>query len=417
MRRPDRIERLYIDFDGFFASAEQHFDPSLIGRPVGVVPLDSEATSLIAASREAKKAHGFKVGTKVREARRICPGIVIKVARPDLYVKLHHAIREAVEDVIHVTGVRSIDEMVCVLTADEAERGHEIAREIKQRLRDAFGPALTASIGLAPNELLAKLAAEMEKPDGLVMIRPEDLPGRLMGLHLREIPGIGPGMWERLSGMDIADMAALWALAPKQARAIWGNVEGERFWAGLHGYALEREETRRRMFGHGRVLAWDWRQPERQRDCARLLLVKAARRMRREGFEAGALMLWIRGEKGEAWATENRFPPLHDDRNLLAALDRLFKSGWTSGAAPRRARSLHVTLHGLTAIGAGQRDLFTTPTEQAEHDRWERLTDIADTLNARYGKSMVSFGLRHEPPGGYAGAKIAFGRIPDLADF
>ena len=117
MRKPTGLERLYVDFDSFFASAEQHLQPHLRGKPVGVIPVDSEHTGLIAVSREAK-ALGIKRGTFVRDARRQCPGIVLVTARHEAYVELHRQILEAIETVLPVKAVCSIDEMVCRLVGD-----------------------------------------------------------------------------------------------------------------------------------------------------------------------------------------------------------------------------------------------------------------------------------------------------------
>jgi DNA polymerase IV len=415
MRKPAGVERLYIDFDSFFATAEQHLQPHLRGRPVGVIPIDTPNTGLIAASREAKRL-GIKRGMWVREARAVCPDIALVAARHEKYVALHKDIVRAVERVLPVAAVRSIDEMVCALAVNESARAEAVARSVKAALASEIGPALTCSIGLGPNELLAKIAAEMEKPDGLVLLRPEDLPGPLLRLPLTDIPGIAKGNAARLERAGIGDMAGFWALAPKQARAIWGNVDGERLWTLLHGYAIERPATRRAMFGHGRVLPHAWRTPERLEACARVLVVKAARRMRREGFAARALALWFTDRDTAGWFGEERFGPVFDDRSILGSLGHLFASARRTGA-PLSGRSLHVALHDLVPAGEVTRDLFEFTPEFANRRRWESLSLLADGLNARYGRAVVNVGPWVEPPGGYAGAKIAFNRIPDEADF
>ncbi|WGF87137.1 Y-family DNA polymerase [Marinivivus vitaminiproducens] len=416
MRKPEGVERLYVDFDSFFASAEQHLRPELRGRPVGVVPLDSEGTSIIAASREAKRI-GIATHTSVRDAKAICPDIALVTARHDVYVRLHAAIRDAIDDVLPVAGVRSIDEMVCRLASNEAPRALDIGRTIKARLAATFSPVLTGSVGIGPNELLAKIAAEMEKPDGLVQLHPNDLPGRLLGLKLRDLPGVAKGIEARLARAGVVDMHGLWALPPKHARRIWGSVEGERFWALLHGYALERPATERAMFGHGRILPRGWQTPVRNRDCARLLLGKAARRLRREGFRARALTLGLRGRDGERWQAEERFAPVRDDRALLIRLDTLFARARSDDRAPFPAMALQVSLHGLVPDGQAPSDLFDTDKDVRARERWERLSEIADALHRRHGREMVTLGPQVELPGGYAGAKIAFGRIPDALDF
>lgn len=416
MRKPAGLERLYVDFDSFFASAEQHLEPRLRGRPVGVIPVDSEHTGLIAVSREAK-ALGLKRGTFVRDARRLCPGLVLVTARHELYVELHHTIVAAIETVLPVKAVCSIDEMVCVLTPSEQARALALARRVKETIAREIGPSLTCSVGLGPNELLAKIAAEMQKPDGLVALHPDSLPGPLLSLPLSDIPGIARGNAARLARAGITDMAALWRLQPKELRRLWGSVEGERLWMGLHGYAVERPETQRRMFGHGRVLPADWRHLGGAYACARVLLAKASSRMRRAGFAARTLALWLTDRESAGWYGEERFPPTWDDPALLASLARLFLHAERELPPRSRSRSVHVTLHDLVPVREIEGDLFGFTREAQLKRRREYLSLLADRLNASHRRTLLHWGPWTTIPGGYAGAKIAFNRIPDPADF
>ena len=416
MRKPTGLERLYVDFDSFFASAEQHFQPRLRGRPVGVVPVDSEHTGLIAVSREAK-ARGVKRGTGVREARQICPGIVLVTARHERYVELHHAIVETIGSIVPVKAVCSIDEMVCALLPSEQARALTLASRVKSAVASRIGPALTCSVGLGPNELIAKIAAEMEKPDGLVAIHPDDLPGPLMCLPLTDIPGIAKGNAARLARAGISDMGALWRLQPKELRRLWGSVEGERLWMGIHGYAVERPETHRRMFGHGRVLPSGWRNLSGAYACARVLLVKAANRMRRAGFAARSLALWLTDRDSAGWYGEEKFQPAWDDPSLLASLSRLFSHAEREIPKRNLGRSVHVTLHDLAPMKDAEGDLFGFTEEAQRRRRQERLSLLADRFNAAHRKTLLHWGPWISIPGGYAGAKIAFNRIPDAEDF
>lgn len=412
MRRPLSLDRLYLDFDSFFASVEQQLRPELRGRPVGVIPTDTANTCLIAASREAKAA-GVRGIISVREARRLVPDIALVVQRPDVYVKLHHRIRACIDAVVPILAARSIDEVVADIAGWTSEEAFERAKLIKQRLAAAIGPYVTCSIGLAANELLAKIAAEMRKPDGLVALHPADMPGPLLELQLRDLPGIAGGMTRRLAAAGVTDVAGLLALAPKQARAIWRSVEGERFWAQLHGYAIERPAAKKCMFSHSRVLPPDWRNSALARDCARLLTIKAARRLRREEYSARRFSLSISGKHGEeSWAREIALPSSSDDHAFLKCLDRAWPKRWPCGAA-----IISVTLHGLGPIQSEADDLFANPQVEAERRRWLTISNTLDLINRRYGGTLVSLGPHVEPPGGYAGGKIAFGRIPDLADF
>uniref|UniRef100_UPI00352CBA58 Y-family DNA polymerase n=1 Tax=Mangrovicoccus sp. HB161399 TaxID=2720392 RepID=UPI00352CBA58 len=364
-QKPPEISRLYLDFDSFFASAEQHFNPSLRGRPVGVVPLDSAHTSCIAVSREAK-AQGVKSGFSVRAARQVLPDMVFVIARHDVYVRLHKRILAVIDTILPVAEVRSIDEMVCALLPEEARQGEALALRIKAALAEGFSPVLTCSIGMAPTELLAKIGAEMHKPDGIAVIRSTDLPERLAGLDLAALPGISKGMQARLAAAGVTDFPALWRLAPKQARAIWGNVEGERFWNGLHGHHSERPEAAKSMFGHSRNLPRDWRTPERIAACARQLALSAARRLRREGLRATRLTLSLRGEVqraprgrdpgGQSWSWEGTFPPARDDRTFLLSLSDGLSAARAAVRFPPRAVS--VAIHGLKGEDEITGDLF-----------------------------------------------------------
>lgn len=417
MRLPDQIERLYMDFDSFFASVEQQDDPALIGQPVGVIPLDSEHTSLIAASKQAK-AMGATRGVPVREARQLCPGIALRTARHDRYVEVHNAILASVGAILPVRRVWSVDEVECALMGREQREPEALAARIKQRLAEDIGPAITCSIGFAPNQFLAKVAAEMNKPDGLVILRPADLPGPLFTLKLTDLPGVARSMERRLLAAGVTSVEALWNLSPKHARALWGSVNGERFWAQLRGYDVEIPETQRMMFGHGRVLSRDWRGAGRARACCRLLAAKAARRMRRAGFHAQSLSLSLTWEEAEAgrWAGEVRFDAAADDHTVFAALEELFAAAMAAHPR-RRIRKVHVMLHRILPAAARVDNLFEGADSRSLRRRREAATGAMDELNKRYQTCVLSVGPRAEPPGGYAGAKIAFGRIPDMEEF
>ncbi len=425
------IARLYLDFDSFFATAEQHFNPALRDRPVGVVPLDSPNTTCIAISREAK-ARGLKGMASIADARKLIPEMQFVVARHDVYVRLHDRIIEVIESCLPIAQVRSIDEVVCELKPSEAAEGLALGERIKAALQAAFGDVLTCSIGMAPTELLAKIAAEDSKPDGLALLNGQDLPGKLYHLKLQKLPGISDGIEGRLTAAGVADFAGLWRLAPKQARAIWGNVEGERFWNGLHGYHSERPATQKRMFGHSRILLKDWQTSEKIAVCTRQLCLSAARRVRRAELKATKLTLSMkgggyrgrRGATGEVlkWSHEVAFPPACDDKCFLDALNAALTAA--RGSVSFRAQSVGVVLHGLQDPLTVTGDLFDLPhaaqperDKRAERQKWERVSVMLDNLRARLGPEAITLGPQTEIPGGYLGAKIVFGRIPDRADF
>lgn len=137
MRKPDTIEKLYLDFDGFFASVMQQAMPKLRGKPVGVIPFETSAansTIVIACSKEAK-AKGCKNVMTVREARNICPEIVLVTQRPDLYRRAHNALLNEISCEIPIETVKSIDELSCSLDGRDIADPTQLAQRIKARLR------------------------------------------------------------------------------------------------------------------------------------------------------------------------------------------------------------------------------------------------------------------------------------------
>ena len=150
-----RLRWLFLDLNSYFASVEQELVPSLRGRPMAVVPVVADTTCCIAASYEAK-AFGVKTGTQVGEAKRMCPGIELVEARHELYVDYHNRIVEAVETVVPVSSVMSIDEMACRLMGREQPllAALDLAQRVKTKIRDTVGSTLRCSVGLAPNRYL-----------------------------------------------------------------------------------------------------------------------------------------------------------------------------------------------------------------------------------------------------------------------
>jgi DNA polymerase IV len=416
MYKPTDIQTLYIDFDCFFASVEQQFRPKLRGKPMGVLPLDSKYSGFIAVSREAKLL-GIKRGARLVDVQETWPGFPAVIARHDVYMQVHHEILAAMDTVLPVHKVWSVDEVECTLMGREKDNWQDIAAQVRTTLALAIGPYITPSIGFGANQLLAKIAAEMDKPNGLVCLHPRNMPQAIHNIKMSDIPGIGKRMGRRLEKAGITTMPQLLRLSGKQMRGLWGSVEGERLWAGLQGYALEKPKTKRGMFGHGRILSPDWRNRRGVRDCARLLLVKAARRLRRQDYAAGRLSISVGfQDRGRLSREYTLTPPAYDDQRLLQALETLLGPLWQS-APPAQPFKVSVCLSSIVPLHTRVEDLLEQETDRTRRRQWEHLSSVLDKLNVRYGATVVSQGTHIEPPGGYAGGKIAFGRIPDKEDF
>src|SRR5271156_982759 len=410
---------LYVDFNSYFASVEQQLRPELRGKPIAVVPVETDSTCAIAASYEAK-AFGVKTGTPIYEAKRLCPGIVCVLARHERYIEFHHRLIEEIERHIPVTAVCSIDEVVCRLMDNEisVERSTEIAQSIKRGIAKTIGPYMRCSIGIAPNRYLAKVGTELQKPDGLVMLRAKDLPQKLFSLKLRDLPGVGANIGHRIQTAGIADLPSLFALNPQQMRTIWGSVWGEKLWYLLRGMELPDEVTARRSIGHSHVMAPELRDPIKAKDVARRLTLKAASRLRRREYYAGAMSFSARLENDTRVHAEERFYRAQDNKTLLDLLDKL----WTQALRQSRGvriRKVSVTLSDLVAATNLQSDLFATlpDADLVARGKSERLSRAMDTINHRFGRDSILVGMTPSQGQSFSGTKIAFTRIPDEDEF
>ncbi len=394
---------LVLDLNSFFASCEQQENPALRGQPVAVVPMQADTTCVIAASYPAK-AFGIKTGTMVREARQMCPALHIVSARPRLYVEYHHRILEAIESCVPVEDVMSIDEVACRLdrVQQEPAKARALGLAMKAAIHGNVGASLTSSIGIAANRLLAKLASNMQKPDGLTILRPEDLPRAILHLDPEDINGIGANMAARLRHAGIHSMADLWAADARRLRRVWNGVVGARFHALLHGADLPSPVHPRRSIGHQHVLPPEQRTMARAMPVIRQLLTRAAQRLRHEGFYCRRLMLNVKWLQDLGYyAEERRFRETQDTGFLLRALMPMWH------AAPDfKPLRVGVVLADLAAEESHQPDLFDRPKPAA-------LTGAIDKLNEKYGRGTIGYGCSAAE----LIAKIAFQRVPDMREF
>lgn len=409
------LKWLFFDLNSYFASVEQQDRPELRGKPVAVVPAMTDSTCAIAASYEAK-AYGVKTGTKIYEAKKKCPGLRCVLARHDLYVDYHHRIFRELENHLHVTKICSIDEAACLLLGREREPENavKLAHQIKDGLRTNIGPAIRCSIGVGPNAFLAKIATDMEKPDGLVLLEPGQYQDRLFSLKLTDLPGINVNMARRLGAANIFTIEQFWNLAPKHARKVWGSIEGERFWYKLHGYDVPEQKTQKRVVGHSRVLDPQLRHPDKAAAITRQLLLKAATRLRRYELYARRLSLQVRGTEKWRWADERVFAPTQDNFALVKHLESMW-SQMQADTGRGRLLKVSISLYDLYQREEVTLDLFETAPEAPRNAKV--LSETMDQLNQRYGSGTVRLGITPGTKSGFVGTKIAFTRIPESAEF
>lgn len=416
---PKELRWLYVDFNSFFASVEQQLDPRLRGKPIAVIPVETDSTCAIAASYEAK-AFGVKTGTPIYEAKKMCPGLICVLAGHEHYVEFHERILDEIDNHIPVTAVCSIDEMACSLMKNErsAERVTAIAKSIKAGISKNIGEYVRCSIGVAPSKYLAKVATDMQKPDGLTILTSEDIPRRLLELKLRDLPGIGHNIEQRINRAGIYDMQALLKLQPKHMRAVWGSIWGEKMWYYLRGYDLADEETHRSTVGHSHVLAPDMRPPHQAYQIARRLTMKAAARLRRMEYCAGKFSVSFRVENGPRLGLEAPCQPSQDSFVFLTLLEEMWLE-LVREAKNARIKKVNVVLHGLVPEKDLhiQGDLFAPAIAPQKRIKNEKISKVMDQLNQKFGKDTVLLGMTPNQGKSFTGTKIAFTRIPDMEEF
>jgi DNA polymerase-4 len=427
--QPDLFSFLHIDLNSFFASVEQQLHPEFRGKPVGVCGTMADTGALIAASYEAK-ALGVKTLTKVAEARRLIPDIILVNGSHTQYAEFSHRISAAVDRVCPVAHTPSIDEMVCELIGRERQppTARKISLAIKQAIKDDVGETLRCSIGMAPNRYLAKIASDMQKPDGLIGLLPSQLPRAIAHLELRDLPGVGARTEIRLNAKNIHTMPQLLALDRTAMHALWDSVWGDRLYHWLRGADTGDDGAPvasdiQKSLGHSHVLAPEHRTPAGSWAVAHKLLHKAAMRLRMEHFHTTSLAVTIKyslnreqaaaipktkkhtsGITQTGWAMEARFRPCQDTLSLLEALQGCWKQA-PNASENQKPFFVGVTLRNLIPESELQSTLFEEPGNR------NQLSATMDKLNLKYGHTTLHFaGML--PARDSAPTRIAFTQIP-----
>lgn len=398
-----QLSTLFIDMNSYFASVEQQLRPELRHRPVAVVPTLTDSTCCIAASYEARR-FGIKTGTNVGVAKRLCPDLVCVEGRPENYVRMHHAIVAAVETCIHVTEIHSIDEMSCRLMGVERTPSNaiEIAHRVKQAIASHVGEYLRCSIGIGPNRFIAKVASDMQKPDGLVIIRKEELPHRLFSLELIDLPGIGQRMQVRLHRRGIRTVQQLCSLSEKELCFVWESILGRFWWNWLHGHEVNDIAAHRRTVGHTHVLPPSLRNPASACAVIIRLIHRAAARLRHLGYWARQMHVFVRNLSQPAWKARVHLGLCQDTLTMVEVFSRLWRQRPVG-----KPFQVGVTLFDLVPDRNATKPLFDGERKRIE------LSQVMDQLNTRFGTHTIYLAGMHDvnrvaPP------RIAFKHIPAL---
>lgn len=380
----DRVV-MHIDMNAFFASVEQQANPELRGKPIAVI--GSHGRTVITTSSYEARTFGVKTGMAKWEALKVCPQLIFVVGDNKKYTYTSSRIIEMMKQYTPLVEVFSIDEAWLDVTHSlqlfgSAER---IAYLLKAQIRQSFG--INCSIGIAPNKLLAKLASDMKKPDGLTVIRPEEVSKILETISIGDLCGIGKKLERHLNLLSIKTCGQL-GRADEQMLTSKFGIMGKRYkqWGqGIdHSPVIPQdEEDEVKSVGHSMTLRSD---VDTREDILKYLLQLSemvGRRARRYGVAGKTVTLYIR--------FADYFSSVHKQEtltNYINQSDEIYEAATTilnSIEICQKVRLLGVKLSNLQHHSQ-QQQLF--PEEQKK----AKLTQAMDAINNKLGDFTVTYG-------------------------
>lgn len=375
---------IHIDMNAFFASVEQQANPALRGRPIAVIGSGGR-TIITTASYEAR-AFGVKTGMTVWEGKRACPELVLVVGDNRKYTHASKEIVKILRDYTPQVEVFSIDEAFLDITGSlglfgSAER---ISYLIRSRIRHNLG--LTCSIGIAPNKLLAKLASDMKKPDGLTVIRPEEVARLMERTPIKDICGIGGKTERQLNLLGIRTCGDLGRFPVTVLKKRFGVV-GEKL--RLMGLGVDdspvvpdEEAEDVKSVGHSTTLDRDLTERSDILRCLLQLSEMVGRRARRYGVHGKTVTLTVR------YADFTTFSRQESQGGYINRSDEICRAAVAildSIELVQPVRLLGVRISSLRHQGE-QLPLFDSERKKA------LATCVMDNVNNRYGDFTVTFG-------------------------
>lgn len=387
---------LHVDMDAFYASVEQRDDPRLRGRPV-IVGGTSNRGVVAAASYEVR-AFGVRSAMPIREALRRCPHAICVKPRMSVYREVSHQVFSIFHDYTPIVEGLSLDEAFLDVTASLALKGDaiSIARGIKERIRAQT--QLGASVGVAPNKLVAKIASELEKPDGLTVVNADNLRAVLDPLTVRRLPGLGRKLGERVEAAGLATLgelrvapdAVLWPIFGRDSQRMRERASGidERpVMSEWDEKSISAEETFfSDLTDHSKMHAEVLRLADR-----------ASQRMRAQNLATGCVQVKIRRHDFTTFTRQKRFEPSTTDSRTIAKIAAELLTAWLAEQPRAKVRLLGVGVNHLHA--ADQMDLFGVPTA-ANAPASTALDSAVDLIRERFGNLAVRRGSALPEAGG-----------------
>jgi DNA polymerase-4 len=375
---------LHVDMDAFYASVEVMDDPSLAGKPV-IVGGRPGARGVVSASSYEAREYGVRSAMPLVRAGRLCPDGVYLPVRMARYEEVSERIFALFGEYTPLVEGLSVDEAFLDVrgSARLFGPGPAIGREIKRRIREEIG--LPCSVGVAPVKFVAKIASDLEKPDGFVVVEPEEVVGFLDGLPIERLWGVGEVTAERLRHLGITRVGQIRGAGREFLTERFGEI-------GAHLYALSvgRDDRhvvpdwQRKSVGHETTFPEDIDDPEILLGVLLDLSEEVARRARRGGHRGRTVTLKVRYAPFETHTAQTTLDvATNTTEEIWQAARELFLK--TARVPPRRVRLLGVSISRLGGPGDRQLGLFTERT----HERAERLDAAMDDIVDRMGRDSI----------------------------
>lgn len=375
---------MHVDMNSYFATAEQQANPFLRGKAICIAgKSSSERTVCAALSVEAKK-FGLKSGVSVWEARQNCPSIIIVPADYSKYQFISRQVFTILEQFTPLIEIFSIDEAFLDLTdlVRNTEEAKEIAYRIKSEIRTKIGDYLSCSIGISHNKILAKLASEMQKPDGLTVINHDNLKEILQKTPVEDLCGIGPKLTRKLNLLGLKTLAQLGECDPTRLSRFLGANNGKCLH--LWGQGIDNapvtpyyEYPSEKSFGHSYTLPKNIFGVSETKQVLLKLAEKVGRRLRRAKVCGRTVHLFVRFFD---------FSGLSQQITVNDFINNGLKI-YEIGLKIMRQNSLNKPIRALgISVTNIVKDKNIPQSLLAEDIEQEQLIKAADIINDRYGE-------------------------------
>jgi DNA polymerase-4 len=390
---PQNFKYLFIDMNSYFASCEQEANPSYRNKPIAVTPVNTANGCIVSASYEAK-AYGVKTGTLVRDAKKICPGIIIKESNTYLYLDYHKKWTKILSNFSPFISIKSIDEAALKLSPSERNSGfaHALALKIKNVIESRVGRYLKSSIGIGPNVFLAKQGSDFQKPNGLFEIKIENISEYYSSIKLTDIKGINIRMERRLNTLGFFTPLDLFNATNETLKRKMGMI-GEYWYLKLHGYDLpDAERILPKSIGHSHVLPPKFRSWKLAWSVCQKLIERAGFRLRSYGLQAEGVYLGIRFltsadtlryqqlNRPHGFRKHLKTQPFFDSHTFSSLIFKIWQEIPKADYLPLK---IAVTMFNLKKPSFRQQKLFES------FERQENLSFAMDLINDKYGAFTI----------------------------